>query len=66
MAVTIPGGPTTGTPNITLSLGTGDVLHLAQQIGALLATVQGAGNLFFDSVDGPLAVRPGRILAVSE
>ena len=48
MAVTIPGGPTTTSPNITLSLGTGDVLHLAQQIGALLATVQsGAGEAAF-------------------
>src|SRR3569833_771616 len=52
MAVTIPGGPTTTSPNITLSLGTGDVLHLAQQIGALLHTVQAAGNLSFDSVAG--------------
>jgi hypothetical protein len=64
VAVTIPGGATIGTPNITLSLGTGDVLHLAQQIGALLATVQGTTfgqDLFFDSVDGssPLPSGPG-------
>src|SRR5690242_3324415 len=59
MAVTLPGGATTTSPNITLSLGTGDVLHLAQQIGALLHTVQGAGNLTFDSVSGsPLPAGP--------
>ncbi|WP_428489814.1 beta strand repeat-containing protein [Rhodopila sp.] len=40
--VTIPG--TNGTP-ITVSYGTGDVLHLAAQIGALLSTLQGSGNL---------------------
>jgi hypothetical protein len=59
VAVTIPGGQTTGSPNITLSLGTGDILHLAQQIGALLATVQGAGGLTFDSVDGAGSQGPG-------
>jgi Ca2+-binding RTX toxin-like protein len=41
MAVTVPG--TNGL--ITVSPGTGDVLQLASQIGALLATIQGANQL---------------------
>jgi len=46
MAVTVPGGSTTVTgANVTVAPGTGDVLHLAAQIGALLATIQGTGAL---------------------
>ena len=40
-SVTVPGA----TGVVTVTLGTGDVLHLASAIGALLATIQGAGNL---------------------
>jgi len=52
MPVTVPGSATPGTPNITVAPGTGDVLQLAAQIGALLATVQGAGQLNVTSVTG--------------
>jgi Ca2+-binding RTX toxin-like protein len=41
-SVTVPGA--SGVP-VTVALGTGDILHLASQIGSLLTTVQGAGNL---------------------
>jgi hypothetical protein len=52
MAVTVPG--TSGA--VTVSLGSGDVLNLAAQIGNLLATIQGAGNLSVttDSLPGAI------------
>lgn len=40
-SVTVPGA----TGLVTVALGTGDVLHLASTIGALLSTIQGAGHL---------------------
>jgi hypothetical protein len=61
MAVTVPGAP--GTPNITVSPGTGDVLQVAAQIGALLSNLQAAGDLTVTSVTGgaipPAPTTPG-------
>lgn len=42
-SVTIPG--TNPSTPVTVSLGTGDVLHLAAQIGALLSSINGAGGI---------------------
>jgi hypothetical protein len=53
MPTTIPGSDP-NTP-ITVSAGSGDVLNLAAQIGALLANIQSAGNLVVhDTGDGPI------------
>src|ERR1700733_819757 len=61
MAVTVPGAP--GTPNITVSPGTGDDLQVAAQIGALLSNLQAAGDLTVTSVTGgaipPAPTTPG-------
>jgi Ca2+-binding RTX toxin-like protein len=60
-SVTLPGSG--GLP-VTIAMGTGDVQQLAAQIGALLSTIQGAGNLVVtdgtvDSVPvSPIVVPP--------
>ncbi len=43
-SVTVP-GKSNGSQIVTVALGTGDVLHLASQIGALLSTIAGSGRL---------------------
>ena len=55
-SVTVP-GTTPGTP-VTVALGTGDVLHLAQQISALLSSVQGAGTLLVTEDAAPGRSQP--------
>jgi Ca2+-binding RTX toxin-like protein len=53
-SVTVP-GTSPGVP-VTVALGTGDVLHLAQQIGALLSTLQGSSAL--DAQSGTIGSLP--------
>jgi hypothetical protein len=57
MAITVPGA----SGAVTISAGTGDVLQLASQIGALLSTIQGAASLTVtttDSVSGAIPTAP--------
>jgi len=60
-SVTVPG--TSGV--VTVSLGTGDVLGLAQQIGALLGSINGAGDLVITTVSGAGPIPPAPVVAPS-
>src|SRR5271166_3414343 len=56
MTVTVPGTSI----DVTLTLGSGDSAGLAAQISALLATIQGAGNLIVTTdITAPAATTPG-------
>jgi hypothetical protein len=57
-SVTVPGN---GQP-VTVAMGTGDVLHLAAQIGNLLSTISGSRNLAI--IDGTVDSVPGSPIGV--
>src|ERR1700761_9395791 len=56
MTVTIPAAY--GTPNITVSPGTGDVLHLSSLISAALSSIKGAGTLSVTTITGSTVPSP--------